>query len=766
MRVNHTVACSVQLAWLCYAVALGWLASPDISAAEKTSPQREPRNKPYTETTPAKTIEALVEAARPSVATISHFGRDGKEDGVGAGFIVSSNGLIATSFHVIGEARPITVQLASGKRHQVTEIHAWDRKLDLAIIRIDADQLPALPLGDSDNLRQGAQVLALGNPLGLLHSVVQGVVSAKRDFDGLEMIQLAIPIEPGNSGGPLLDMQGRVHGLLTLKSAFTANLGFAMPINALKPLLHKPNPVPMARWLTIGALNLKEWTPLMGARWSQKTGRIQVDGAGNGFGGRSLCLSRKKVPDRPYEVAVTVRLDDESGAAGLVFASDGANKHYGFYPSAGQLRLTRFDGPTVFSWTILRQVASSNYRPGDWNTLKVRAEREKLLCYVNDHLVIESNDKELTDGQVGLAKFRDTRAAFKNFQLGANLVSATSTPPPELVAAITKEIENVSNASASDLLKKFQRHAETTQSILDERARKLESEAAQLRKLAVTIHRQSVQADLVKLFQASEETVDLFHAALLVAKLDNAEVDVEIYRHQLEEMGRELAAQLPAKADEAAKVGTLIRYLFTENGYHGSRADYYNRANSYMNEVLDDREGLPITLSVLFLELARRIGLDNVVGVSLPGHFVVKHVPKKGGEQLIDVYDGGKPLTLAQAEEMVLASTGAPLRAEHLKAAAKRDIIIRMLRNLSGIAQRTESASDSIRYVDLIVALSPDAPMERLDRARLRLQSGDVIGAKADFKWLLDNGPPGIDLERVEELYRSLPASPARTSDH
>ncbi len=74
---------------------------------------------------------------------------------------------------------------------------------------------------------------------------------------------------------------------------------------------------------------------------------------GMGFGGRSLCLSTAEAPEPPFEVAVSVKLDDEAGAAGLVFAADGGDKHYGFYPSAGKLRLTRFDGPDVLTWTIL-----------------------------------------------------------------------------------------------------------------------------------------------------------------------------------------------------------------------------------------------------------------------------------------------------------------------------------------------------------------------------------------------------------------------------
>ena len=225
---------SVEHAWrLVAAASLGLVLTSGASAAEKASPSK--KSKAASAATAEKGVETLAEIARRSVVEITHFGRDGREDGVGAGFVVSSNGLIATSLHVIGEARPVQVQLADGKRYEVTEVHAWDRQLDLAVIRVDAAGLPALPLGDSDALKQGTPVVAMGNPLGLEHSIVQGVVSAKREFDGVEMIQLAIPVEPGNSGGPLLDLQGRVQGIITLK-AMSANLGFAMPINALKPL--------------------------------------------------------------------------------------------------------------------------------------------------------------------------------------------------------------------------------------------------------------------------------------------------------------------------------------------------------------------------------------------------------------------------------------------------------------------------------------------------------------------------------------------------
>lgn len=690
--------------------------------------------KPVTKGKPAaadaKSVEALTAAALPSVVVIKHFGRDGKEDGVGAGFVISTDGLIATSLHVIGEARPIAVQFADGTQREVTEVYAWDRKFDLAIIRVAATKLPALALGDSDALKQGAAVMAIGNPVGLRHSVVQGVLSARRDVDGNEMLQVAIPIEPGNSGGPLLDMKGRVHGVLTLKSALTANLGFAMPSKLITALLEKPNPVPMSRWLTIGALNARDWKPVFGARWSQRAGRVQVEGAGQGFGGRSLCLSQKPVPARPYEIAVEVRLDDESGAAGLVFAADGGDRHYGFYPSAGQLRLTRFDGPSVYSWNILKQVPTEHYQPGEWNQIRVRVEAERILCFVNDQLVAESQDDGLKTGQVGLAKFRDTRAEFRNFRLGTNGILSASA--------------RAASATGTNAI------------ALKERARSLEREAKELRREAAKLHRATVQGELLKVLGEPEAKIDLFHAALLLARLDNAELDIEPYRQQITEMAREVAGKFSKDADAATKLAALKEYLFAENGFHGSRSDYSSRANSYINQVLDDREGLPITLSVLFMELAQRIGLSGVDGLPLPGHFMVRYTPGNGPEQIIDAYNGGRTVSRTEAQERVLEATGEGFRDFDFRSATKREIILRMLRNLLGGIRVDDAPVDSLRYLDVILALAPDGVSDRLNRARLRMQMGNSAGAKEDFKWLLDQQPAGVDLERVAELYRSL----------
>ena len=157
-----------------------------------------------------------------------------------------------------------------------------------------------------------------------------------------------------------------------------------------------------------------------------------------------------------------------------------------------------------------------------------------------------------------------------------------------------------------------------------------------------------------------DEDIDLVHAALLIARLDNEDLDVAAYRQQVERMAKDLLAKLPKGASEEARLEALNKDLFAERGFHGSRGEYYHRANSYLNRVLDDREGIPITLSLLYLELGRQLKL-NLVGVGLPGHFVVRFEPAKGKARLIDVFEGGKVLSPNDAEELVARTTGEPL---------------------------------------------------------------------------------------------------------
>ena len=696
----------------------------------------------------------LAKGIRDSIVVLTQFGRDDDEEGVGTGFVVSSDGLIATSLHVIGEGRPIQIRLANGDELEVTSVHAWDRTLDLAILRVDKTGLKPLYLGDSSKLIQGMPVVAMGTPHGLDFSFVQGVISARRIVENVEMLQVALPIEPGNSGGPILDLHGRVHGVVTLKSLVTDNLGFAVPSNLLKPLLEKPNSVPIKRWMTIGQLNPKEWTTVFGGHWRKKAGGIHVSHAGESFGGRALCLSTRDVPEAPFEFMVEVKLEDESGAAGLIWAADGGDRHYGFYPSSGQMRLTRFDGANVFSWTILDQRITRHYLPGDWNTLRVRNEGHRFYCYVNGHLVFESADRGLSGGSVGLAKFRNTVASFRNFQLDKQVDDNSSPIDSLLGKALISEstrpagFKESTIASAGKLPVKSLRH-------LDAEAKRLEQKATLLRQSSKQLHRRLVRDQLVVLFKEEEKAVNLFKASLLIAKIDDPSIDVAYYEQQLKLMAGEVRDKFEESDGVDAKLKKMLSYLFEENGFHGSRQDYYNQANSYMNRVMDDREGLPITLSVLVMELARQCGILDVVGVGAPGHFILKQL-REAEDQYIDPFDGGKLLTIEETEALVRENSGRSISVDELPVSTKREIVLRMLRNLIGVAQNIDAPIDLLRYVEPMVALQPDSAFDRWARAVLLIQSRNFDAAKVDLEWLLQNKPQGMDLKRVLEVYQSL----------
>ena len=221
------------------------------------------------------------------------------------------------------------------------------------------------------------------------------------------------------------------------------------------------------------------------------------------------------------------------------------------------------------------------------------------------------------------------------------------------------------------------------------------------------------------------------------------------------EMAAEIRAELPKDANSTQRLTALGKYMFKENGYHGSRGDYYNRANSYINEVIDDREGIPITLSVLYMELARRLDL-KVVGIGLPGHFVVAQLGEGKEPQLIDVFEDAKLITRKDTEKIVRNFAGIPLQDEHLKPVDNRAIIVRMLRNLIGISNNNEPPEVVLRYLNTLILLQPDSPQEHLNRALMHMRLKQNEKAKADVLWLLEKDSPQFDRNRLMELYRRL----------
>lgn len=163
----------------------------------------------------------------------------------GTGFIIDTNGYIITNQHVIDGAQTIKVTVQGDDTSYTARVVGSDYDLDLAVLKIDASDLHAIPMGDSDIMRPGDAVIAIGNPLGLDHSVTVGVVSAKgrpitiQDRNYKNLIQTDAAINSGNSGGPLINLQGQVIGINTAVSATGQGIGFAIPINTAKGILQE-----------------------------------------------------------------------------------------------------------------------------------------------------------------------------------------------------------------------------------------------------------------------------------------------------------------------------------------------------------------------------------------------------------------------------------------------------------------------------------------------------------------------------------------------
>ena len=721
-------------------------------------PEKPNIRKPGAQFSQFSSAPSLIQSIMPSIATIRVNDRDGRQLSIGTGFVVDPSGLIATNYHVLTEGREFTVELWPRKVLKVLSVEAFDVPGDFAIIRVDtqSEPLPSLKMGDSESTQQGASVLAFGHPLGLEHSVVRGIISAVRKVNGKNMIQLAMPIEPGNSGGPLVDEEGKVLGIVNIKDLRADNVGFAVPISGIQSLLQNPSPILFDRWVRSPTLDDEQWNPVFGATWQERSGILTARGLGTGFGGRSLCLKKSASPAVPYEISVHVKLNDERGAAGLAFHSDGGDCHYGFYPTNGSMRLTCFQGPVVDSWEIIQEVNTLHYNPDSWNELKVRVEKDRLVCFVNGHAVIESESLKLAEGTVGLAKFRDTVAEFKRFRIGTP-VETDELPTNERKLLDEMLRDGVKGTAISDeQIPVLAKSSEAFSSNLLRRSEALKEESRRVTQLAQDISNLPVLQKLKALFE-QDDSDDLFRGALWIAALDNPELDHEAYVRKVERMGRQIGDSLPTDASENDRIEALNRFLFEENGFHGSRQEYYHSANSHLDRVIDDREGLPITLSILYIELARWNQIE-IQGVGLPGHFVVRHVDKQGDSQLIDVFERGAKISMRDAQRMVREFTQRAAVDEDFHTQTTQEILVRVLRNLIGSAQRTRDDESIVKYCSALVAIDPDEPQYRMMRCVARYRTKRLAGALADVQMLLENSPQGLQTQELLRLKKVIQA--------
>lgn len=250
---------------------------------------------------------------------------------------------------------------------------------------------------------------------------------------------------------------------------------------------------------------------------------------------------------------------------------------------------------------------------------------------------------------------------------------------------------------------------------------------------------------------------DLEEGALLIAAEEYPDLRPEAVRQQLDELGRGAARRVAEAPDEGGRVERLLRYLFEEEGFTGARADYYDPRNSYLNDVLSRRRGIPITLALVTMTVARRAGLD-ARGIPFPGHFLVKCVAPPGPgahpgprEWIVDAF-AGRTLTRAECETRLAAALGEPVPLEpgvHLRDATPREILARMLTNLARIFAEEGDGERLLSCCDRLVLLTPGDPLALRDRATLYERLGWLAAAASDLDAAL---AVTVDPEQAREL--------------
>lgn len=264
---------------------------------------------------------------------------------------------------------------------------------------------------------------------------------------------------------------------------------------------------------------------------------------------------------------------------------------------------------------------------------------------------------------------------------------------------------------------------------------------------------------------------DLAPAALAIARVEYPALDAEPYLDLIDDMGNNASRRLAGVTGTSSEaIGLLNEYLFEEEGFSGNRENYEDPRNSFLNEVLDRRRGIPITLAVIYMEVARRAGVE-VTGVNFPGHFLLRAGSPLGADDLIiDPFHGGAMLSEFDCRQLLRSHVGdeAAFDGSLLAPATRHDIVMRMLVNLKRLYVRMRSFPQARFVSTLLLTVNPSAVSELRDRGLLAYHLEDFASALRDLEEYLRLSPNEAleEPESDEEPADDEEEAPARLLDH
>lgn len=273
-----------------------------------------------------------------------------------------------------------------------------------------------------------------------------------------------------------------------------------------------------------------------------------------------------------------------------------------------------------------------------------------------------------------------------------------------------------------------------------------------------------------ELMAREDSAIDLARACLLLAQDAYPGLDVEGYLGEIERLAARLRGRLREADGAEERIAALNAFLFAELGYTGNAENYYDPRNSYLNEVLDRRTGIPLTLSVLYMEIGRRIGLP-LEGVSFPGHFLVR-LRLRGALLVLDPFSGGEPQSeadlRARLRRVIPEGASGPVPLEELpleqflEPAGKRQILARLLRNLKGIYRQADKPERLLDVLNRMLVVAPEAHGALRDRGLLFERLECYRAALKDLSDYSALEPDAPDVEEVRERVVTLSAICAR----
>lgn len=242
----------------------------------------------------------------------------------------------------------------------------------------------------------------------------------------------------------------------------------------------------------------------------------------------------------------------------------------------------------------------------------------------------------------------------------------------------------------------------------------------------------------------ADADIDLGEAALLIGAEEDPPVDVDAELGQLDALAAAVAPRLAGFRHPGDRLGLVLAYLVRELGFRGNESDYYDPRNSFLHSVLRRRLGLPITLTVLLIEVARRVDL-RIAGVGLPAHFLA--VAEDLPDTYIDMFHGGRLLGEADCRALLRQKTDGSLDFEPamLRPVTTRQILLRMLHNLKGVHSRQDDLERVIADCDRILLISPTQAETYRDRGAVHFQRRAFRAAADDFNSYLRHAPDADD---------------------